>query len=42
MEGSTAEVLPHRYISIAHYCRLLLQVNSIDVCVMMFCLILQI
>lgn len=41
MEGATAEVLLHGYISIS-YCRLLFQVYSIDVCVMMFSLILRV
>jgi len=41
MEGSVAEVLAYSYISIA-YCRFLFQVYSIDVCVMMFSLILRV
>jgi len=41
MEGSSAEVLPHTYISIG-YCRFLFRVFSIDICVMMFSLILRV
>jgi len=41
MEGSTAEVLPGSYVSIG-YCRLIFQVYSIDVSVMMFTLILRV
>ena len=41
MEGSVAAVLPRSYISIV-YCRFLFQVYSIDVCVMMFSLILRV